>query len=203
MSQTAPGVRSLEPGARSLEATTRPLPRLSLPQHLSSLLRRRRIDVEPRPPLEPRHLGQLRHQLQVPVVHRLEARRLERRAVDDQVVGRRRRARFIRCSVSFSIRARLSYSWRGASSNADPWRFGTSHVSNANRGAYGDTARNPRSPRSRASASPAPAARCRRTRSAPSARNAPARLELVTHVARDDRQGDELRVRVFQRRARR
>src|SRR5512139_3194576 len=48
------------------------------------LLRRRRIDVEPRPPLEPRHLRELRHDLDVPVE---EIRRalLERRAVDDEV----------------------------------------------------------------------------------------------------------------------
>src|SRR5512139_2007843 len=46
------------------------------------LLRRRRVDVEPGPPLEPGHLRQLRHDLDVPV-EVVRRPLLERGAVDD------------------------------------------------------------------------------------------------------------------------
>src|ERR1035437_8587751 len=59
-----------------------------LPQHASGLFRRRRIDVKPGPPLEPRHLRELRDQLHMPMVVLGRLLR-ERRAVDDQIVRRR------------------------------------------------------------------------------------------------------------------
>src|SRR3989304_6633190 len=58
-----------------------------LAEILGGLLGRGRVDVEPGPPLEPRHLRQLRHDLDVPV-EKVRRPLLERSAVDDEVEGR-------------------------------------------------------------------------------------------------------------------
>src|SRR5659263_555123 len=57
-----------------------------LPEVLGGLLRRGRVDVEPGTPLEPGHLRQLRHDLDVPV-EKVPRPLLERGAVDDEVEG--------------------------------------------------------------------------------------------------------------------
>src|SRR5262245_60085035 len=54
-------------------------------QHLRRLLRRRRIQIKPRRPLEAGHLRQRRDDLHVPVVE-IPRRLGEQRAVDQQVV---------------------------------------------------------------------------------------------------------------------
>src|ERR1019366_5377546 len=66
---------------------TGPLPQARFPQKPRGFLRRRRIDVKPRPPFESRHLGQLGHDLQVPVVVR-QRRFLHGRAVHNEIVRR-------------------------------------------------------------------------------------------------------------------
>src|SRR3990172_4555522 len=58
-----------------------------LAEVLGGLLGRGRVDVEPGPPLEPRHLRQLRHDLDVPV-EKVRRPLHERGAVDDEVEGR-------------------------------------------------------------------------------------------------------------------
>src|SRR5659263_582964 len=57
-----------------------------LAQVFGGLLGRGRVDVEPGPPLEPGHLRQLRHDLDVPV-EQVRRPLLERGAVDDEVEG--------------------------------------------------------------------------------------------------------------------
>src|SRR4029077_9817843 len=58
------------------------------PEHLGGLFGRGRVDVEPGAPLEAGDAGQLRHDLDVPVVQ-LGHLFGERRGVDDEVEGRR------------------------------------------------------------------------------------------------------------------
>ena len=104
-----------EPGPSPEPADPQPpSPRHSLSQHLRRLLGRRRVDVEPGPPLEPGDLGQLRHDLDVPVVDTSSAGVRNGALWMIRLYGGDSSARFMRCSVSFSIRARLSYSWRAA-----------------------------------------------------------------------------------------
>ena len=73
-------------------ARARSLRNANRAQDFRRFLRRRRVDVEPAPPLEPGDARDARHQLDVPVKERRRVLR-ERRAVDDQVVRRRARAR--------------------------------------------------------------------------------------------------------------
>src|SRR5881296_2537713 len=56
-------------------------------QGAGRLLRRGRVDEEAAPPLEPGHIGQLRHQLDLPVID-LGTRVAGRGGVDDEVVRR-------------------------------------------------------------------------------------------------------------------
>src|SRR5206468_6359620 len=57
-------------------------------KHACRLFRRGGIDVEPGPPLEARDLGELRHELQMPVI-KIGRLLRKRGAVDDEIVRRR------------------------------------------------------------------------------------------------------------------
>ena len=71
---------------RVLDAKTSRHLQRCLPQRLRRFFRRHRIDVEPRAPLEARHLGQLRNDFDVPVV-KIPGLFVEGGTMENKVIG--------------------------------------------------------------------------------------------------------------------